>query len=83
MTIITKIKKAIAQKHGIKFVTPEAAQNIVMKRTPTGKFYTVEGGLYVGIDNSHGEAWTEDFNNFRICVRWLADEELTMEEIRK
>ena len=39
---------------------------------PTGRFYYREkDGTYVGIDNSTGDAWTEEFTSKRKCIRWL------------
>ncbi len=42
---------------------------------PLGKFYLIEDGKYVGIDNSTGDAWTEDFDTLCECIIWLSGEE--------
>ena len=38
---------------------------------PMGLFYTKEQRVYVGIDNSTGHAWTEEFKSRRQCLKWL------------
>lgn len=55
----------------IKKITPEEASTIIKTREPRGLFYTIEDGRYVGIDNSYGDAWTEDFRSLSACKRWL------------
>lgn len=56
-------------------VTPEEASKIIETREPKGLFYTIEKvetkRIYVGIDNSRGDAWTEDFKSLSACKRWL------------
>ena len=39
--------------------------------TPKGLFLHREGGHYIGIDNSNGEAWTEQFTTLGDCIDWL------------
>lgn len=34
-----------------------------------------EGDKFIGIDNSTGNAWTEEFPDEASCLRWLAGEE--------
>lgn len=38
---------------------------------PPGLYYTKENGIYIGIDNSTGHAWVEEFNSRRKCLKWL------------
>lgn len=38
---------------------------------PLGLFYLKENGMYVGIDNSAGDAWVEDFYTKEGCEYWL------------
>jgi len=58
----------------IEKVTPEALREIIQTREPLGWFYAREGRrLYVGVDNSSGDAWTEEFRSLRHCKRWLLD----------
>lgn len=37
-----------------------------------GKFFTQEGGLYIGVDNSDGNAWTEEFADRQQLFLWFA-----------
>ena len=39
--------------------------------TPIGRFYHKDGDFYVGVDNSTGDAWTEDFTTLEDCLAWL------------
>ena len=43
--------------------------------TPLGLFYLEEDRKFVGIDNSDGNAWTEEFQDKDSCLRWLNGEE--------
>lgn len=58
-------------------VTPEEASKIIETREPRGLFYTIDTiyesdkKVYVGIDNTTGDAWTEDFKSLGACERWL------------
>lgn len=60
----------------IKKITQEEATKIIDERKPLGLFYLIEkspvkGNIYVGIDNTTGDAWTEDFKSLGTCKRWL------------
>jgi DNA uptake protein ComE-like DNA-binding protein len=61
----------------IKKVTPAEASAIIESREPKGMFYCIEQHngkqVYVGIDNSTGDAWTEDKKSLAACKRWLKD----------
>lgn len=37
-----------------------------------GKFFAKEGNLYVGVDNSTGDAWTEEFTDQQNLFLWLS-----------
>lgn len=52
-------------------VSVEKAKEIIKKRTPRGFFWTLDNGIYVGIDNTTGDAWTEDFPSLEMCLSWL------------
>lgn len=53
-------------------ITPGEANKIIETREWIGMFYCIsENGMYVGIDNRTGDAWTEDFNSLSACKRWL------------
>ncbi|WP_191397094.1 hypothetical protein [Flavonifractor sp. An306] len=38
---------------------------------PLGRFYLREGRRFIGIDNSTGNAWTEEFPDLKLCIAWL------------
>jgi hypothetical protein len=57
----------------IKKITTEQAASVIETREPLGLFYVLENGIYIGIDNSSGDAWTEEFSGLRKCRRWLRD----------
>lgn len=58
----------------IKPVTREEANQIFDTREPIGLFYEIDGDSYIGIDNSTGDAWVEDFKTKEECFRWLKQE---------
>ena len=43
---------------------------------PLGLFYLEEQEQFIGIDNSTGDAWTEEFPDKNRCLRWLRGEGL-------
>ena len=45
--------------------------NVIDLRTPLGLFLTKEGRKWVAVDNTTGDAWTEEFSRKRRAVRWL------------
>lgn len=47
---------------------------IIEHRHPYGLFFLKDGGVYVGIDNSDGNAWTEEFSKKCKCLEWLTGE---------
>lgn len=58
-------------KNAIRKITPEQAYAVIDTRLPLGLFYVLESDTYIGIDNSNGQAWTEEFPNLRMCKHWL------------
>lgn len=59
-------------------ISPEMAREILNsineggdRYQPLGLFYLKEGDKFVGIDNSDGNAWTEEFPDEGSCLRWL------------
>lgn len=46
------------------------------KYNPRGLFFLREGSKVIGIDNSTGHAWTEEFDTVEQCKRWLNGERL-------
>ena len=67
-------------------VTAEMALQIVEEREPRGSFWQRgENGMYVGIDNTTGNAWVEEFQTLAECERWLKgddDEEISMKKFK-
>jgi len=59
-----------------KEVSNEVAKKIIETGEPLGKFYTFDNGIYVGIDNSDGHMWVEDFKTKKECLNWLHGREL-------
>lgn len=70
------MSKPIIQK-----ITFMQAERIIDIRDPLGLFYVLDAGVYIGIDNSTGDAWTEEFPDLRTCKRWLSNPNLIAEEI--
>lgn len=46
-----------------------------------GKFYAQDGNVWVAVDNSTGNAWTEEFSSEENAKRWLKDTSLTPDDI--
>lgn len=64
----------------IKIITKEEATAIIETYEPKGLFYIIENGAYIGIDNSTGDAWTEEFKTEKECISWLNNEEVIDEK---
>ena len=58
----------VVENDGIQRVCQEFANQIIETRQPIGYFYTFAAGIYTGIDNGTGDAWTEDFNSCEECM---------------
>ena len=57
--------------------TNEEIKNIIESREPWGLFICKEKeGLYVAVDNSGGDAWTEDFTTQEAAVQYLVGDDL-------
>ncbi len=54
-------------------ITLSEAKEIIKTREPKGIFYTIENGMYVGIDNRTGDAFTEEFKTLENFKRWLRE----------
>lgn len=52
-------------------VSHELALSIIDKRKPLGLFYEKADDVYIGIDNLSSDAWVEEFDNKRACLKWL------------
>lgn len=59
----------------MKEVTLEVLANIIEERKPLGLFYSQEGSRFVAVDNSQGEAWTEDFETIEQVRNFLLGQE--------
>ena len=57
-----------------KYVGRNDAIAIIEHRGPRGMFVQDTGDKFVGIDNSTGDAWTEEFDELIDCLRWMAGE---------
>lgn len=55
----------------IKQTSPEFLGKVIEDRTPCGCFLAKEGRKWVAVDNSTGDAWTEEFSRKRQAIRWL------------
>ena len=44
---------------------------VIDHRIPSGLFLTKEGRKWVAVDNTTGDAWTEEFSRKHQAVRWL------------
>ena len=71
-------KKLSESKYQIKEVSSDEAGDIINNRKPLGLFLQKDGNVFVAIDNSTGDAWTEEFKNRKSAEKWLlsADESL-------
>ena len=58
-------------KPKIQRVSSEILGRVIEHRTPSGLFLTKEGHKWVVVDNTTGDAWTEEFSRKRQAVRWL------------
>ena len=58
----------------IRMITKAEADDIIATREPRGLFYLDTGKGFVGIDNSTGYAWTEEFDTLPKCRAWLLQE---------
>lgn len=58
----------------IRMITKAEADDIIATREPRGLFYLDTGKSFVGIDNSTGYAWTEEFDTLPKCRAWLLQE---------
>lgn len=65
----------VVENDGIQKVSPEFANAVIETREPRGMFWHTSEGRFVGIDNTDGEAWTEEFNSKEGCFAWLRGDE--------
>lgn len=61
-----------------RYLNQEEAGDIIEARQPRGLFVQDTGIEVIGIDNSTGDAWVEEFPDTCGCLRWLARENKEM-----
>ena len=59
------------KKLKIQRVSGEFLGHVIKHRIPCGLFLMKEGRKWMAVDNTAGDAWTEDFRWKRQAVRWL------------
>ena len=59
------------KKLKIQRVSSELLGRIIEHRIPSGLFLTKEGHKWVAVDNTTGDAWTEEFSRKHQAIRWL------------
>lgn len=57
-----------------KEIDHQTAISIIGARKPLGLFVEDTGVEIIGIDNSSGDAWTEEFPDRLECLNWLLQE---------
>lgn len=58
-------------------VNAEQAEYIIEFREPIGNFYRESDGVFVGIDNSTGDSFVEEFKDKETCIAWLTNKNIT------
>jgi len=52
-------------------IDEQTAKGIIENRNYKGLFYFEDGSYFIGVDNSAGEAFTEEFKTEKECLNWL------------
>lgn len=52
-------------------ISEQTAKGIIENRKPLGTFYIKGKNVYVGIDNSEGDSFVEEFKDLETCLAWL------------
>lgn len=55
-----------------KLIDLERLSEIIRMRKPIGLFLLETEGKFIGIDNSTGNVWIEEFEEEAGCLEWLA-----------
>jgi hypothetical protein len=55
----------------IQAITSKQALMIIETRNPLGNFITVDDEWFIAIDNTKGEAYTEEFKTYKEAMEWL------------
>lgn len=69
-----KVKPIEVRVNFMIHVSREQATQIIKGKGPKGLFYTINDGLYLGIDNRSGETLLKEFTNRQECFDWLESE---------
>lgn len=75
-------REARARANGIQKLTSEEMARVIDTREPRGLFYRIEGRTIIGVDNTTGNAWTEDFRDFETFMLWITTQ-LSVEEAER
>ena len=59
------------KKLKIQRVSSALLGRIIEHRISSGLFLTKEGRKWVAVDNTTGDAWTEEFSRKHQAIRWL------------
>jgi hypothetical protein len=54
-------------------VDKKKASEIIETRQPLGSFYVEYKNSFVGIDNTTGDSFVEEFKDKETCMKWLSD----------
>lgn len=76
--------ESLEQNENVSKVTVDELGDIIenMKdQSKFGKFYAQEDNVWVAVDNSDGNAWTEEFSSEENAIKWLEDTSLTPEDL--
>lgn len=66
----------------IETVPIERLNEIIVTRHPRGLFLSREKrrgrqrGMFIAVDNSTGDAWTEEFKSWILAEKWLTNKEM-------
>ena len=67
----------------IKKISPFLAEVVIKTRQPLGLFYVRQEGTYIGIDNSAGHAWVEEFADLYSCKQWLRNPSMSVQILKQ
>jgi len=59
----------------ITYVSSDKMSEIIETRKPLGLFIRKDNGIWIAVDNSTGDAWTEEFKNHTAASKWLRREQ--------
>lgn len=66
----------------IRTITRSVAEEIIEFREPLGLFLLQEEDCCIGIDNTTGDAWCEEFTTKYDCVKWLTGDDSKCQSTR-